>query len=309
MKVVLVMHGGAGVPAKMSPALVKKHEAVLAQALRTGYAALQKPGGTSVDAVEAAIRVLEDSPLFNAGKGAVFNHDGRNELDAAIMEGKEHRAGAVANVHILKNPISAARAVMEHSKHVLLVGRGAELFATTQGCTVVDPSYFWTKERWRELQRALEEEKKGHAEVFLDRRHFGTVGALALDREGNLAAGTSTGGLTNKRFGRVGDSPLIGAGTYADNATCAVSGTGHGEVFIRYTVAADVAARIRYGKQSLREAAQAVLDGLPKEPGGVGGLIALDRRGHLAMPYNTDGMFRGYVTSDGKVYTATYGSK
>lgn len=302
-RVVLVIHGGAGVPRGLSPAAIKKHEAVLQQALRAGYAVLQKPGGTSLNAVEAAIQVMEDSPLYNAGKGAVFTHDGQNELDAAIMDGKDRRAGAVANVHILKNPIRAARAVMEHSRHVLLVGRGAEVFATAQGCTVVDPSYFWTRPRWLELQRALEHEKLGKVD---SERHFGTVGAVALDRHGNLAAGTSTGGLTNKRFGRVGDSPLIGAGTYADNRTCAVSCTGHGEVFIRYTVAADVAARVQYAKQPLKEAAQAALDRLPQEPGGSGGLIALDAKGRFATPFNTGGMFRGYVTSDGKVFTATY---
>ncbi len=307
VKVVLVIHGGAGVPARMSPTLVKKHEAVLAEALRAGYAALQKPGGKSLDAVEAAIRIMEDSPLFNAGKGAVFNHDGHNELDASIMDGKERRAGAVANVHILKNPISAARAVLEHSPHVMLIGRGAELFASQQGCTVVDPSYFRTKERWLELQKALKREKTSQSHIFLHRRHFGTVGAVALDRTGNLAAGTSTGGLTNKRFGRVGDSPIIGAGTYADNGACGVSCTGHGEVFIRYAVAHDVAARVQYCKQSVRDAAQAALDGLPKEEGGVGGMIVLDTHGHYATVYNTDGMFRGYVTSDGKVHVATYG--
>lgn len=314
-KVVLAIHGGAGpLPKKqMTPELEKEYREDLERALRASHQALQREHGTSLDAVESAIKVLEDSPLFNAGKGAVFTHDGRNELDASIMEGKTKQAGAVAAVTILKNPISAARAVMEKSKHVMLVGRGAELFATEQGLEVVDPSYFWTRERWLQLQDALREEKepgdrRGPRGGLRPRddRYFGTVGAVALDRHGNLAAGTSTGGMTNKRFGRVGDSPVIGAGTYADNEGCAVSGTGHGEIFIRHAVAHDIVALVKYRNLPVRAAASEVLGKLPKEPGGVGGVIVLDTKGNLAMPFNTEGMYRGYVTSDGKIHVLIY---
>lgn len=312
-RVVLVIHGGAGVKPKdkMTPALKRQFEDDLKKALQQGQKALDR--GTSLDAVEAAIRVLEDSPLFNAGKGAVFTHDGRNELDASIMDGKTRKAGAVAAVTVLRNPIIAARAVMEKSPHVMLVGRGAELFATQQGLDIVDPQYFWTLERWNALKEALEAEKKkpgkqgGWNPPF--NRYFGTVGAVALDRHGNLAAGTSTGGMTNKRFGRVGDSPIIGAGTYADNATCGVSCTGHGEVFIRYGVAKDVVARMRYKGIPVKQAAEETLGELPKEEGGVGGLIALDAKGNVAMPYNTEGMYRGVVTSDGKIKVWIYEEK
>ncbi len=308
-KVVLVIHGGAGAPPreKMTPEREKQYRDDLDRALQAGYDALRR--GTSVDAVEAAIRVLEDSPRFNAGKGAVFTHEGRNELDASIMEGKERRAGAVAGVTRVKNPISAARAVMEDGKHVLLAGEGADRFALSKGLTEVNPVYFWTPERWQELLDALKEEeshgKKGARRDGRPRYEFGTVGAVALDRAGNLAAGTSTGGLTNKRFGRIGDSPIIGAGTFADNRTCAVSCTGHGEVFIRYTVARDVAARMEFRRltvgqaETVEEATHSVLNGLPEEEGGVGGIIALDEHGHMAWAYNTVGMYRGYVTEDG----------
>jgi L-asparaginase / beta-aspartyl-peptidase len=303
-KVVLAIHGGAGAlpRSRMTPQREKQYRAELEKALRTGHAVLKRETGTSLDAVEAAIRVLEDSPPFNAGKGAVFTHDGRNELDASIMEGKEKRAGAVAAVTVIKNPISAARAVLEKSPHVLLVGRGAELFATGQGLEIVEPEYFWTRDRWLRLKQALEKEKGGGKPP----PSRGTVGAVAVDRAGNLAAGTSTGGMTNKRYGRVGDSPIIGAGTYADNGACAVSCTGHGEIFIRYAVAYDVAALIKYRKLSVARAAQRTLDGLPKEEGGVGGLIALDAQSNLAMPYNTEGMYRGYVTDDGTIHTLIY---
>ena len=259
-KIVLAIHGGAGVlsRARMSAEAEKEYRAALEKSLADGYQVLQQKGATSLDAVEAAVRVLEDSPLFNAGKGSVFTHDGRNELDAAIMDGKDRRAGAVAAVTVIRNPISAARTVMEKSGHVLLVGRGAELFATQQGLEIVDPSYFWTRERWLQFQEAVREEehlskrRKSPASPGLPPDcDLGTVGAVAVDPHGNLAAGTSTGGTTNKRFGRVGDSPIIGAGTYADNASCAVSATGHGEVFIRHVVAHDIAARIRSTRNSL----------------------------------------------------------
>jgi L-asparaginase / beta-aspartyl-peptidase len=309
-RVVLAIHGGAGVLPKkeMTPELKKKYEAELERALDAGYKALQKDGGTSLDAVESAIHVLEDSGLFNAGKGAVFTHEGRNELDASIMEGKEKRAGAVASVSRIKNPILAARKVLG-SEHVLLVGAGAERFAAAQGVEEVNPVYFWTEPRWRQLQKALEEEKKGDKGARMPgprERHLGTVGAVALDGKGNLAAGTSTGGMTNKRHGRVGDSPLIGAGTYADNAGCAVSATGHGELFIRYAVAHEIVALVKYKKLSVADAAADVLKQMPEEEGGVGGVIVLDAKGNLAMPYNTEGMYRGYVTSDGKIHLAIY---
>src|ERR1051326_4237095 len=253
-KIMFVMHGGAGTitRASMTPEREKQYREKLEEALRTGHAILAK-GGSSVDAVEAAIRILEDSPLFNAGKGAVFTHEGKNELDAAIMDGKTMKAGSVAGVTIVKNPITAARAVMERSPHVMLIGRGAELFATKMGLDIVDPSYFWTEPRWKALQQELL--KEGSAP---DSKH-GTVGAVALDKEGNLAAGTSTGGTTNKQFGRVGDSPIIGAGTYAANDSVAVSATGTGEYFIRYTVAYDIAALYKYKGMTVQQAGDEVI--------------------------------------------------
>jgi beta-aspartyl-peptidase (threonine type) len=308
-KAVLVIHGGAGVDAKLPPALEKQLRADLEQALRAGYEALQKSGGTGVDAVEAAIRVLEDSGRFNAGKGAVFNREGRVELNASVMDGKTKKAGAVAGLTRVKNPVSAARLVMEKSEHVLLIGDGAERFARAQGLAEVSPLYFWSEQEWKRLLRDQEREKeragKGAA-AESPGAHFGTVGAVALDKGGNLAAATSTGGIRNKLPGRVGDSPLIGAGTYADTETCAVSCTGKGELFIRNVVAYDLAARMKYKKLALHEAAEEVVQGLPKEPGGVGGLIALDRQGNVAMKYNTNGMFRGYITADGKTRVAVF---
>jgi beta-aspartyl-peptidase (threonine type) len=306
---VLVIHGGAGVrPEKLPPEREKKYRAELEKALEAGYDALNRQGGTSLDAVEAAIRYMEDSPLFNAGKGAVFTHDGRNELDAAIMDGQNRRAGAVAGVTQVKNPISAARAVMEKSKHVLLVGQGADRFAASVGLEIVSPVYFWTPERWQELQEDMEKEAKaskaGAAAHFQEEAAYGTVGAVALDRAGNLAAGTSTGGTSNKLPGRVGDSPLIGAGTYADEL-CAISGTGHGEVFIRFNVAHDIAARMKYKGLALQESAEEVMAQLPVEKKGVGGLIALDRHGNFVMPFNTKGMFRGHIV-DGKPTVAVF---
>jgi beta-aspartyl-peptidase (threonine type) len=316
-KAVLVVHGGEGdLPEKSPPELEKKIRDTMTQALRNGYDAMQKPGGTSLDAVEAAIRVLEDSPLFNAGKGAVFTRDGHNEMDAAIMEGKDKKAGAVAGVTTVKNPIRAARAVMEHSPHVLLTGRGAELFAIKQKLDIEHPDYFWTEHRWKELQEELrkQEKKDGKPERQGRRedgqpswRGVGTVGAVALDKSGNLAAGTSTGGLTAKWSGRVGDSPIIGAGTYADNETCAVSCTGVGEFFIRYTVSYDIAALMKYKNRSVRQAVEEVVGKLKKVggPGGVeGGVIALDREGHFAVDYNAEQMTRGHVTDKGKISVA-----
>src|SRR5437588_8307090 len=300
-KIMLVMHGGAGTITRqsMTPEMEKQYRETLEQALRAGHAILAK-GGTSIDAVEASIRILEDSPLFNAGKGAVFTHEGKNELDAAIMDGKTMKAGAVAAVTIIKNPISAARAVMEKSPHVMLIGRGAELFATKMGLDIVDPSYFWTERRWKALQQELL--KEGSAP---DSKH-GTVGCVALDRDGNLAAGTSTGGTTNKQFGRVGDSPIIGAGTYAANDSVAVSATGTGEFFIRRTVAYDIAALYKYKGMSVKDAGDEVIHRKLEAVKGDGGAIILDRKGNFAMPVNSEGMYRGWIGADGVPHVDIY---
>jgi L-asparaginase / beta-aspartyl-peptidase len=311
-KAVLVIHGGAGVLSKekMTPELEKQYREDLERALRAGYQAMRKEGGTSLDAVEAAIKVMEDSPRFNAGKGAVFTREGRNELDASIMEGRTKRAGAVASVTRIKNPIAAARLVMEKSEHVLMAGEGADRFARDQGLAEVSPLYFWTERRWNDLLEAHkdEERKKNGGNGRRDGvdQHYGTVGAVAVDGKGTLAAGTSTGGLTYKRAGRVGDSPIIGAGTYADNEACAVSCTGHGEIFMRLAVAHDIVARMKYMKTTVRQAAEETFRGLPKEDGGIGGFIALDPEGNFVMPFNTNGMYRGYITADGQVQIAIY---
>ena len=310
--VVFAIHGGIGLDkVEMTPEIDKRVRTELEQALRAGFAALNKPNATGLDAVEAAIRLMEDSPQFNAGRGAVFTHDGRNELDASIMEGKTLKAGSVAGVTTIKNPITAARAVMEKSKHVLLVSRGAEAFAAEKGLEIVDPKYFWTEERWKQLQKQLEEEKKrsdlrGQGAEEIPERHlpgfsFGTVGAVALDKAGNLSAGTSTGGMSNKRWGRVGDSPIIGAGTYADNEACAVSATGHGEYFIRYGVAHDIVALMKYKGLTVNAAADEVLRKKLKAAGGEGGVICLDHKGRFYPSYNTEGMYRGCITRDGQV--------
>ncbi|WP_395641969.1 isoaspartyl peptidase/L-asparaginase family protein [Rudaea sp.] len=301
---VLVIHGGAGVVRKeMTPEKEKAVRAALERALQAGYSTL-KSGGSSLDAVTHAIVVLEDDPNFNAGKGAVFNHDGKNELDASIMDGATLRAGAVANVHRIKNPIELARAVMEKSEHVMLIDDGAEKFAQSIGMQLVDPKYFYTEARWKALQEAIAEEKAKTVEPGKT-PHHGTVGAVALDSKGNLAAGTSTGGMTNKRFGRVGDSPIIGAGTYAD-ARCAVSATGWGEFYIRATAARDICARVEFRGDALKKAADEVVLGVIPKLGGDGGVIALDKDGNIAMPFNTDGMFRGWVDRDGKTHVAIY---
>ncbi len=321
-KITLVLHGGAGTITRqnMTAEKEKAYREVLEQALQAGYALLKK-GGTSLDAVEATIHVMEDSPLFNAGKGAVFTHEGKNELDAAVMDGKTLKAGAVASVTTIRNPISAARVVMEKSEHVMLIGKGAETFAKDKGLTIVDPSYFYTESRWQALQKAIKEEKVklDHTEeapkkpakapknassraeelIFTEGKKFGTVGCVALDQYGNLAAGTSTGGMTNKRYGRVGDAPIIGAGTYADNNTCAVSATGHGEYFIRSVVAYDIAALMHYKGLSVQEASKEVVNQKLVERGGEGGVIALDAKGNFSMPFNSEGMYRGYIKSDG----------
>jgi beta-aspartyl-peptidase (threonine type) len=287
----IVIHGGAGniSPTHISPDRADAIAGKLGESLEAGIAILEK-GGSSLDAVEAAIRMMEDSPLFNAGKGAVFTHEGRNELDASIMEGKTLMAGAVAGVGDIKNPISAARIVMEKSPHVLLTGAGASRFVSRNGAEIVDSSYFFTERRWEQLQRQL---KKAEVEKY------GTVGCVALDKKGNLAAGTSTGGMTNKRFGRIGDSPIIGAGNYANNNSCAVSATGHGEFFIRYTVAHDISALMQYSSLTLREAARKVIHEKLKMAGGSGGVICIDRLGNIAMEFNTSGMLRAFATAGG----------
>jgi beta-aspartyl-peptidase (threonine type) len=316
-KYVLVIHGGAGtiLKANMTPEKEKAYHAGLQHALEAGYVALQT-GKSSLDAVEAAIRILEDNPLFNAGKGAVFTHDGHNELDAAIMNGKTLAAGAVAGVRTIRNPISAARAVMEKSEHVMMVGPGAEQFAKEAGIEIVDTSYFRTQQRWDDLQRALKEDslksKPGHSTIEREKlgtvnvdNKFGTVGCVALDKSGNLAAGTSTGGMTNKKYGRVGDSPIIGAGTYANNNTVAVSCTGWGEFYIRNVVAHDLSALMEYKGLSVQEAGKLVIEKVGKL-GGDGGLIALDKNGNMAMPFNTAGMYRAAITEDGKIEIYIY---
>jgi beta-aspartyl-peptidase (threonine type) len=300
---VLVIHGGAGVIRKdLTPEKEKLVRADLEIALTAGYAVL-KNGGSSLDAVSRVIVVLEDSPRFNAGKGAVFNHDGMNELDAAIMDGATLRAGAIAGVHRVKNPILLARAVMEKSPHVMLTGDGAEAFAKAVGIELVDPSYFRTDERWQQLQDALKTEAGKQTSTLDPAVHYGTVGAVALDKEGRLAAATSTGGITNKRWGRVGDSPIIGAGTYA-NAHCAVSATGSGEYYIRATAAHDICARVEYAGKPIAEAAREVVMNVIPKLGGDGGVIALDAQGNFATPFNTDGMYRGWVDRDGKTHIA-----
>lgn len=309
-KPMLVMHGGAGTitRASMTPEMEKQYRETLEQALRAGHAVLMK-GGASLDAVETSIRILEDSPLFNAGKGAVFTHEGKNELDAAIMNGKDKMAGSVAGVTIIRNPISAARAVMEKSKHVMMAGKGAELFATQAGLEIVDPSYFWTERRWKSLQNELMKEQ-GKPQAYLDipdEKKFGTVGAVALDKNGDLAAGTSTGGTTNKRYGRIGDAPIIGAGTYAENESVAVSCTGAGEFFIRWTVASDIAALVKYRGMSVKDAGNEVIHKkLEPVKGAEGGAIILDGRGNFAMPFNSEGMYRGWIGADGVAHVLIY---
>jgi beta-aspartyl-peptidase (threonine type) len=302
----LAIHGGAGAIPR-AELTAEKEEAIradLERALRAGHKVLDD-GGSSLDAVSGAVVILEDSPHFNAGKGAVFNHDGVNELDASVMDGATLRSGAVAGLHRVKNPVLLARAVMERSVHVMMMGDGAEAFAKSVGIEMVDPSYFRTEERWDQLQKALERERAQPLAALPSRAYTGTVGAVALDRKGRLAAATSTGGMTNKRWGRVGDSPIIGAGTYA-NVGCAVSGTGWGEFFIRAAVAHDICARVAYRGDSIKAAAEEVVLKIVPALGGDGGVIAMDRRGRVAMPFNTNGMYRGTISVDGKVEIAIY---
>ena len=317
----LVMHGGAGTitRAGMTPELEEAYRTKMTEALSAGHSVL-RDGGSSVDAVVAAIVILEDSPLFNSGKGAVFTAEGTNSLDASIMYGPTLEAGAVAGVSTTRNPIRLARAVMEHSPHVMLSGEGADIFATEQGIEQVDPSYFYTDRRWEALQRAREAEGlepepyRGGAggpsaaapPMDASSSKFGTVGVIALDPQGRIAAGTSTGGMTNKKWGRIGDSPVIGAGTYASRH-CGISSTGWGEYFIRNVVAYDICARARYQGISLREAARSmIMDQLEAQAEDTGGVVGLDDQGNIVMVFNTAGMYRGYIDADGSVETAIY---
>ncbi|MFW5762223.1 MAG: isoaspartyl peptidase/L-asparaginase family protein [Cyclobacteriaceae bacterium] len=287
-KPVLVIHGGAGNIGNMSPAEENAYRQKLSEALQAGHSILENDG-TSLEAVVAAVNIMEDSPLFNAGKGAVFTSEGKNELDASIMDGSNLQAGAVASVTTIKNPINAALAVMTSSPHVMLVGDGAEKFAREQGLEMVDPSYFYTEKRKEQLDRRLQREGS-----ITDFHKWGTVGAVALDKNGNLAAATSTGGMTNKQYGRVGDSPIIGAGTYAENESCAVSATGQGEYFIRGMISYEVAALMKYNKYSLEKAAKHAIHKKLQKMGGEGGIISLDRKGNIAVEFNTLGMFRAW---------------
>lgn len=316
----IVIHGGAGsiLRENLSAEMEAAYREKLTEALEVGEGIL-KNGGTSVDAVVETIKIMEDSPLFNAGKGSVYTHDEKNEMDASIMNGKDMSAGAVAGVDGIKNPIEAAREVMENSKHVMLSGSGAVEFAKERGITIVDTSYFHNERRLQQLKKAKDKENvildhdgghgmtdPAHSEIEFDVTlktddKFGTVGCVALDQHGNLAAGTSTGGMTNKRYGRIGDSPIIGAGTYADDKTCAVSSTGHGEYFIRLAVAKEISAQMEHGSKSLQEAAENVIHTKLAEIGGTGGVIAIDANGNIAMPFNTSGMYRGYIDTNGKM--------
>lgn len=308
--IAFAVHGGAGTieRSKMTAEREQEYRAGIEHALRLGREILER-GGSSLDAAEAAVRVLEDDPNFNAGKGSVFTSSGTNEMDAAIMDGKTLNAGAVARLEHVRNPIVLARTVMEKSEHVMVVGRGAEEFAKRNGIELIDAKYFFTQRRWDELQKAKAAEKSaaegGKKFIISEAASHGTVGAVARDAQGNLAAATSTGGTTNKLPGRVGDSPIIGAGTYANNATCAVSCTGDGEFFIRAAVAHQVSALMELLGMSLAEAAERALADAQKL-GGTGGLIALDKNGNVTLPFNTSGMYRGYLGEDGKFVIEIY---
>lgn len=322
-KVVLVIHGGAGTILKknMSPEKEEAYRTKLQEALLAGFEKWKK-GETSVEIVRASIHVMENSPLFNAGRGAVYTNDETQEMDASFMRGSDKMAGAIAGVQTIKNPIDGAIAVMDKSEHVMLAGEGAEEFAAKNGVEIVDTSYFKSDVRLQQLQRVKEKEKaildhdgdQGSVDSsedefnidYIEDKKFGTVGAVALDQSGIISAGTSTGGMTNKRYNRIGDSPVIGAGTYADDLV-GVSCTGHGEFFIRNVVAYDVSALMHYMQLSLNDATQEVIR-KQTEIGGKGGLIALDKDGNVSLPFNTEGMYRAYITESGKIYIAIYGS-
>lgn len=316
-KAVIAIHGGAGAitRAAMSAEKEQQYRQQL-NAIVTAGQDILATGGSALDAVTEAVRLLEECPLFNAGKGAVFTHQGTHELDASIMDGRTLDVGAVAGVNHIRNPILAARKVLENSPHVLFIGTGAEAFAVEQGLEQVEPDFFSTPERWEQLQRALSSqqmvldhdgEAQSHSDDPLDPdRKFGTVGAVALDLQGNLAAATSTGGMTNKQAGRVGDSPLVGAGCYANNETVAVSCTGTGEVFIRTLAAYDVSAQMEYAGRSLQQATANVIHDKIQELDGSGGLIAVDSHGNVALPFNSEGMYRGFAYVGGEVEVAIY---
>ncbi|MCP9199185.1 isoaspartyl peptidase/L-asparaginase [Gramella sp. GC03-9] len=309
----IVIHGGAGTILKenMSDSLEQAYKAKLEEAIRTGHEILAN-GGTAIEAVQRTINVMEDSPLFNSAKGAVFTNEGKNELDASIMDGETLNAGAVAGVTNVKNPINLAYEVMVNSEHVMLSGKGAEQFAKEQGLEIVDPEYFYTENRYRSMERAREREKNKEAnktafyDPFIKDEKFGTVGCAALDKNGNLAAGTSTGGMTNKKYNRIGDAPIIGAGTYANNKTCAVSSTGWGEYFIRGVVAYDISALMEYKGLSLEEAAKEVIQNKQPELGGNGGIVAIDHEGNVSMEFNTAGMYRAKMNREGELEIGIY---
>ena len=306
--VAIAIHAGAGTISKeeFTASMELEIRGALMQAVQAGHKVLSS-GGSSLDAITLAVTILEDSPHFNAGRGAVFNAEGRHELDASIMDGSNLEAGAVAGVQNIRNPILLARKIMTDSVHVMLMGEGAEVFARANGIEFADPDYFFTERRWQQLQKARNKEKQ---DALLQSespdRWLSTVGAVALDANGNLAAATSTGGMTNKRWGRVGDSPIIGAGTYADNRSCAVSATGHGEYFIRATVARDICSRVQYQGLDLASAADAVINGQLRDMGGDGGIIALDTKGNIALTFNTPGMYRASVDVEGNLEVRIY---
>ena len=312
----IAIHGGAGTikKEKFTPEREKAYRAKLAEAVEAGYSVLDK-GGASLDAVTAAINVLENSPFFNAGKGAVYTHNETHEMDASIMDGKNRQAGAVAGVKHIENPINLARLVMEESVHVMLSGDGAEEFASQQGVALVDNTIFDTEGRYKSLLRAKAKMKKAEDELkdyqaahqaLATEYKVGTVGAVALDKMGNIAAGTSTGGMTNKRFGRIGDSPVIGAGTFAENESCAVSATGHGEYFIRYNVAADICARVKYQGKSIEQAGNEVIHDVLMPVGGTGGVIIIDTKGNISLPFNTKGMYRATKSNGSPTYVGIF---
>ncbi|MBH0068957.1 isoaspartyl peptidase/L-asparaginase family protein [Pseudoalteromonas sp. NZS100] len=312
----IAIHGGAGTieKARFTPAQEKEYRAKLTQAVETGYKVLHQ-GGESLDAVTAAIAVLEQSPYFNAGRGAVYTYDGGHELDASIMDGRNREAGAVAGVKHIESPINLARLVMDNSVHVMLSGQGAEEFAKEQGVELVENNLFDTEPRYKALLKAKQKLDKAKAtskeyqaahKALPNSYKMGTVGAVALDKNGNLAAGTSTGGMTAKRYGRVGDAPVIGAGTFAENESCAVSATGHGEYFIRYNVASDICARVKYQGKSIAEAGDEVINGVLKPIGGTGGVIIIDTKGNISLPFNTSGMYRASKSNTQATYVGIF---
>lgn len=311
----IIIHGGAGTILKenMTDSMEQAYKAALTEAIKTGYDILEQ-GGSSLEAVQRTINVMENSPLFNSAKGAVFTHEGKNELDASIMDGATRNAGAIAGVTRVKNPINLAYEVMVNSEHVLLSGAGAEAFAEERGVELVDPSYFFTQNRFDALQRTLAREKQDSIskasafyDPFIKDEKYGTVGCVALDKNGNLAAGTSTGGMNNKRYNRIGDSPIIGSGTYANNATCGVSSTGWGEYFIRGQVAYDISAQMEYAGKSLKDASKNVIQDKLTQLGGTGGIVALDHYGNPSMEFNTEGMYRAYMNDQGELIIGIYG--